>query len=207
MITQRDIYSTEDLRMYFSGCIVGVYEEGIIRPYLLHEVDEGRVAHLHRQGSQRTIEFADKDLLLDWPTLGVVQRGMYVSYVMTDSWDRQYKKGLRQQRLIVDTNMMREALAIGVYRGELSIEDFHDMYSPLDYDLTQALIKLEDLLAVRINRDFFLTWKNGYEYPMLGYRNLLIGQVRDGQVQLLETAAPLRSDVLKFATNVKILGV
>ena len=203
MIKQRNLYSSSDMNMYLSGCIVGYRStSGKVRAYNVREVCEGEV-HLSGNTS-KTVPVDDDRLILDWPTLGVVQVGQYVAYVMTDSFDRQYKKSIRNRGLIVNTVMEREAVALGIMQRELGIDVFTGMYNPIDLDLTTALAKLQEVLAIRINRDYFLTWKNGYANPMLGYRDLLIGEVVGTSVELLPSFKHMLPYVKKLtSTTVK----
>ena len=119
MIKQRSLYSSSDMNMYLSGCIVGYRaNSGKVKAYNVQEVCDNEV-RLSGQRGGKCVPVDDDRLVLDWPTLGVVQVGGYVSYIMTDSFDRQYKKSIRNRGLITHTVMEREAMAMGIMQREL----------------------------------------------------------------------------------------
>ena len=76
------------------------------------------------------------------------------------------------------------------------------MYNPIDRDFNQAIEDLSRKIAVRINRDYFLTWKNGYANPMLGYRDLLIGEVVGNSVELLPSFKHMLPYVSKLTSTI-----
>ena len=202
MIKQRSLYSSSDMNMYLSGCIVGYrHSNGKVKAYNVQEVCDNEVRLSGQRGAGKCVPVDDDRLVLDWPTLGVVQVGAYVSYIMTDSFDRQYKKSIRNRGLIVNTVMEREACALGIIQRELSLDVFTGMYNPVNLDIAEAIEELSRKVAVRINRDYFLTWKNGYANPMLGYRDLLIGEVVGNSVELLPSFKHMLPHVSKLITT------
>ena len=189
------------MNMYLSGCIVGYrHSNGKVKAYNVQEVCDNEV-RLSGQRGGKSVPVDDDRLVLDWPTLGVVQIGSYVSYIMTDSFDRQYKKSIRNRGLIVSTVMEREACAMDVMQRELGLDVFTSMYNPVDLGFREAIEELSHRIAVRINRDYFLTWKNGYANPMLGYRDLLIGEVVGNSVELLPSFKHMLPHVSKLITT------
>tara|TARA_R110000824_G_C14992960_1_gene655394 strand:+ start:36 stop:656 length:621 start_codon:yes stop_codon:yes gene_type:complete len=199
MIKQRELYQPSDIRMYLTGCIVGWrLSSGKIKAYRVEEV-EGNTVFLRRNGS-KDVDFRDERLILDWPTLGVVQTGIFVTYVMTDSFDRQYKKAINNRSLVKTVVMEREVRALRLETGAISLDDYTGMYNVVDKTLTEALHMLQNMLAVRINRDFFITKKSGYLNPMLGYRDVLVGEVCDGVVELFPSYKTLEKRVASLAT-------
>jgi hypothetical protein len=203
MIKNISLYSDSDLNMYLSGCVVGYrLSSGKVRAYNVNDVCEGEI-NLEGPNSLR-VPCCDPNLVTDWPTLGVVQTGPYVSYVMTDSFDRQYKKSLRQRGMHISVPSMREVRALGVYSDYLSLDNFTSMYNAKDITLEDALAELDGMIARRINRHYFVTWKSGYKNPILGYRDMLVGEIKDGGVSLLPSYQHLAASVGKLT---KVNGV
>ena len=203
MIKNISLYSDSDLNMYLSGCVVGYkQEDGNIKACNVNDVCDGDI-HLSGYNDMR-IHRSDPNLITNWPTLGVVQTGPYVSYVMTDSFDRQYKKGIRQRGLHVSVPAKREARALGVYMDHIELDSFTAMYNAQDISIEAALQRLDSMISVRINRNYFVTWKSGYKNPLLGYRDMIVGEVIDGGVNLLKPYQHLANGVSKF---MKVNGV
>lgn len=197
MIKNIELYSDSDLNMYLSGCVVGYkMSSGKIKAYYVQDVCDG-VIHLNGVRS-KTVDRNDDRLVTDWPTLGVVQTGSYVSYVMTESFDRQYKKSIRNRGLNIVIPMEREVRAAELLKDQLNLDDFTNMYNAEDITLSEALVQLENKLAVRVNRHFFLTWKSGYANPMIGYRDVIVGEVIDGVAKLFPSYKHLLSSVNKL---------
>lgn len=203
MIKNISLYSDSDLNMYLSGCVVGYkMSDGRIKAYNVQDVCDGEIS-LTGDRSRR-IARNDTNLVTDWPKLGVVQTGPYVAYVMTDSFDRQYKKSIRQRGLQLSVPCEREVRALGIHMDHLSLDNFTDMYNAVDISVEEALSKLMTMIAVRINRNYFVTWKSGYKNPLLGYRDLIIGEIVGNGVNLLPSYQHLARGVSKI---IKVNGV
>jgi len=198
MIKDRELYTRQDTSMYLSDCIVGVRTDEGIEAHTVRGVDSS-ILHLDNDQRSLEIDFYDERLILDWPTLGVVQFRGFVGYVMTESFDGAYKKGFN----IRGTAPIKVPFATEVeYIGEpyLSHKVLSDMYDNKSLSLQEACALLSTHISVRIDRSFFVGHRYGYAMPLLGYRDKVVGEVHGDTVILFPSSAHLASKLESIAT-------
>jgi hypothetical protein len=198
MITDRSLYSGRDIGMYFNGCYVAVKQsDGTLKPYRFEDASGTECILGGIDGDSTCIEFSDERLCLDWPTLGVVDNGKSVINVYM-SGSRQYKKALSRNHHDISYPMDYEEGVLGLHRGNSLDECIYDMYNPTDRTLQEGIDALRDRIAVRLDRNFFVCVKAGYDNPLLGYHGDIVGEIVDGRIRLSSFADNLSKRVGKF---------
>ena len=201
MIKNRELYSRSDMHMYLSDCIVGIRNKQGIKAYAVGEMDDNSMV-LHRKDDRTVyVDVLDSALILDWPTLGVVQVGQHVSYVMMESFDSAYKKAFTRRAITMTIPFEDEVLALHS-DTHLDFDAYDCMYNNKTLSFEDAALMLATHQAVRIDRDFFIGHKYGYQWPLVGYRDLIVGELnKHCEVRLFPAYAHLQAKLQAMVTT------
>lgn len=199
----------EDFSRYFSGSYIARRENGLLVPFYVRAqfpVDNGRDAQVELYewiGGRKLNSLVRFSTILEQykitcPRLGTISTSDSVVYI-TLVPSRQYKKGLAEERVKIHRFMETPKLPM-----------FHDLvtyiFNPVYFPPEVLLKKLEDgeRIGGALSPNLGIFVSNNARYPMLVYKNNVVGEIKEDEVKLLNAYSPHKDYITKKMAGFKI---
>jgi len=200
-----------ELNKRLKGSWVGVKTEKATLPFMVmgfEHTDNGELGIILRDTRKRTttLKFDENLLVLDCPQLGMVFDGEKTAYIRRIP-NRQWKRGYNGD--IISVNYLE---ADGFHHIGLSAKSYEAaailnfIFNPNYYPFNEAIKLIEngDKFSLPISRKFAISCKMDSQYPVVYYKEWLIGWVEKGVIQLPTTSHHLYEELSQYAQCKKV---